>query len=475
MPVQLGHDCFDVRRRAFVFAALAVFFLIWTASGPSDAAQAGGQPSASSGAAEAFIGGAIYSADWIAAPNVSDGADGLGPLFNATSCAACHPGQDASLGALGRPAVQAVPHVLRLARRSSGVRRQQSVGLDLPPVTPDPDPRYGAQLQDRAIPGHAAEGQIAVRWAYVKWRLGDGTEVNLRLPRVRVSSPVYGPLSPDVAMSLRRPPPLEGLSVVAAIDESRILSNADPEDRDGDGISGRPGYALDERRGKQVLARFGWKASVASLADQTAAAFSLDMGLSSVRRGLGSGDCTPLQAACRSAVDGASAAKGGFEVSEREIDLVVVYLESLPAPMPSGDTKVAESRGATQFAQLGCAACHRIDLSGTTQGGVRSEVSRDVRLFSDLLLHDMGLGLGDGIAEGTASGREWRTPPLWGLSLRLEDIARGRIQGLLHDGRARTIEEAVLWHGGEGAASRERFWQLAAPDRANFLAYLSGL
>ena len=260
------------------------------------------------------------------------------------------------------------------------------------------------------------------------------------------------------------------------IAESDIRAGADPDDRDGDGISGRAGEAADPASGQTVLARFGWKASVATLAQQTSEALSVDMGLSSAALPTPAGDCTAAQPKCLSAPHGDTPGSGGAEVSGEEIALLVAYLESLPPPIPLAAAEASEERedGRVIFGALGCAGCHRPAFQAGP-GGDAESVRREVRLHSDLLLHDMGEGLADNRPEGSASGREWRTQPLWGLSERIKEIDVGVIAGLLHDGRARTIEEAILWHGGEAERTVNGFAQLTAHDRAALLAYLSGL
>jgi CxxC motif-containing protein (DUF1111 family) len=400
-------------------------------------------------AARFAIGEAIFRAAWQPAPHVSQGVDGLGPLYNAASCAACHGGP--VLGFEGR--------VLRLSRPDGS-----------------PDPVYGRQLQDRAIAGHAAEGRIAIGSERRTVRFGDGREVELTRPVAAIADAAYGAPAADMAMSLRVPPPLDGLGFVAAIATADIRALADADDRDGDGISGRAGEAIDPVSGERVLARFGWKASVATLAQQTAEALHLDMGISSPRLLRASGDCTSAQVACMAAPDGASAEADGAEISRGEIDLLVAYLVGLPRPfrwLPL--THAPEPAGAREFTATGCAACHVPGFQAAEDSAMPHIAGQSVPLFSDLLLHDMGEGLADHRPEGSASGSEWRTAPLWGLQQRLSRIADGSLPGLLHDGRARSIEEAILWHGGEAARARDAFASLPASERDTLLSWLAGL
>ena len=397
--------------------------------------------------ARSEIGAAIFGAEWQPAPNVSEGVDGLGPLYNAASCAACHGGPPR--GFSGR--------VLRLSLPDGA-----------------PDSRYGHQLQDRAIPGHAPEGRIAITEERHALRLAGGAEVLLSRPVPAIADPAYGPPAEDLALSLRVPPPLDGLGFVAAIDEADIRALADPDDRDGDGVSGRAGETVDPATGKRVLARFGWKASVATLAQQTAEALHLDMGISSPRLMRASGDCTPAQVACIAAPNGASAQAEGAEISGGEIALLVDYIEGLERPFKWPLLTHFDMPGTREFRDLGCTQCHT--MFTTARESKKPHLARQgVDLFSDLLLHDMGEGLADHRREGSATGSEWRTAPLWGLGRRLGDIASGAIPGLLHDGRARTIEEAILWHGGEAAGARDAYMRLDAADRARLIGFLARL
>lgn len=407
-------------------------------------------PLAAAAAARSAIGEAIFRAEWQPAPNVSQGVDGLGPLYNAESCAACH----------GGPSREFEGRVLRLSRADGS-----------------PDPIYGLQLQDRAIPGLEAEGRLSITTEPRVVRLADGHEVKLSRPLPAIAEPAFGPPAAELVTSLRVPPPLDGLGFVAAIEDSDIRALADPDDSNGDGISGRAGEAVDPATGRRVLARFGWKASVATLAQQTAEALHLDMGISSPAILRAAGDCTAVQTACLAAPDGASPAAGGAEISGAEIDLLVAYLEGLPRPFRwRVITHSPEPVGARQFVQAGCSACHAPGLRAAAKDSAPPHVAgKDVALFSDLLLHDLGEGLADHRPEGSASGSEWRTAPLWGLSRRLARIADGSLPGLLHDGRARTIEEAILWHGGEGSSARDAFAAFSAADRDNLLAFLAGL
>ncbi|GLK55549.1 CxxC motif-containing protein (DUF1111 family) [Methylopila capsulata] len=371
------------------------------------------------------IGRAIFARLWVPAPASTRHADGLGPLFAARSCASCHSAE------AGRTR-------FRLGRDDPGqdpglvVRLGSAVGA--------PDPVYGAELQPEGLGKVPGEGRAAVTFA------ASGK------PFWRLEAPGYGPLAPDTAMSARVAPSLAGLSLLQRVPEAAILARAATEARDG--VSGRPHW-IEGPEGR-ALGRFGWKASEPTLAAQAAAAFTLDLGLSTERRPEGAGDCTSSQAACREAPHGAR--PGEPEVAPDLFASLVAFLEHRPTPPPPAPSP----RGVTLFASTGCAACHAPSLPL----GDGAEVAA----FTDLLLHDMGPGLDDGVGEQTAASAEWRTAPLWGLS---RTLAQG--SGLLHDGRAATVADAVRWHEGEAAPARARFEALTPAERKTLVDYVSGL
>lgn len=462
-----------------ILSAIAAYPIAWAEVGSDGVRMPVGIPLAKLPALDRSqfqIGAAIFAADWIAAPNVSEGADGLGPLYNATACATCHPvggsqsgdaGQQAQSDARGESTI--IARVVRLVGRGG-----RSTG----------DRTYGRQLQDRAVSGVAREGRVTVNWRAERVMLGDGQSIELRRPDIAVEDLAFGPLAVGTRLSVRRPPPLSGLGLIAAIDDADIAAGADPDDRNGDGIAGRVSWTVDPVSGQRVLARFGWAASAATLAGQTADALNLDMGLSSPLRADAAGDCTAAQAACRSAPDGRSAAKGGHEVSAEEIALIVAFLEGLAPPLAGAKAQDVEGAsgevddGARVFAQLGCRACHRPSFVTQDLPDAPHLSRKTAALYSDLLLHDLGGDLAEGAQERVDQSvpsdlRLWRTAPLWGLGARLDDIAVGRIDGLLHDGRARTIEEAILWHGGEGTRAREAYRSLSETERRALVAYLA--
>jgi CxxC motif-containing protein (DUF1111 family) len=255
-----------------------------------------------------------------------------------------------------------------------------------------------------------------------------------------------------------------GLGLLEAVPESTLEALADESDHDGDGISGRVNLVWDVREGRARPGRFGWKANVTTIAQQTAGAFLGDLGITSSM--FPDEACPDGQTACRAAPNG-----GAPELTDQKLDAVVLYARSLAVPARRGVGDARVTRGEALFAQAGCGSCHTPKLV-TGDSDVPAFTRQTIRPYTDLLVHDLGPELADGRPDGRASGSEWRTPPLWGLGL-LERVSKH--QHLLHDGRARGVAEAILWHGGEAANARERFRTLSKEDRAALLAFLSAL
>lgn len=389
---------------------------------------------AEDGRLDAAIGKALFERPWVPAPSSTRANDGLGPLFDARSCSACHPG-GARHGATAL----------------DGAGRPDGLGLVLSLFRADGqgDPVYGHRLETMTLSGVPAEGTFAV-----------SVEKGRRVPRVEV--PGYGSLDPATHVSLRAAPDLRGRGKLELVDDAVILALEDPDDRDGDGVRGRA-RRFESPEGGSVVGRFGWKASHPTLAGQTSEAFALDLGLSTPLRPEPWGDCTEAQTACRSAPHGRDA-EGEPEISAAIVDRIVAYLRGLKLPASEADAlgAGAEARGAKLFAATGCTACHRPSLP--TRGG------GSVSLHTDVLLHDMGAGLADTSGVPGAAAGEWRTAPLAGIS---GALARG--VGLLHDGRAATVAEAVGWHDGEAAGARTRFEALDARERRTLIDYVSSL
>ncbi len=272
-------------------------------------------------------------------------------------------------------------------------------------------------------------------------------------------------------MSPRVAPTMIGLGLLEAIPTEDILALADPEDANGDGISGRANVVTSAEFGVQELGRFGHKATLPTVGEQTAAAFSADLGLSTPLFPWHWGDCTEAQVACRTAPHGNDPEREGLEVDSRAMAVLNLYSRTLGVPARTAVDDPEVLRGKALFHEAGCAGCH-VPKHVTHRLASGTGSFQLIWPYTDLLLHDMGEGLADGRPDGLADGREWRTAPLWGLGL----VAQaGGQRGYLHDGRARTVLEAVLWHGGEAEAAKENVVAMSPEDRAAMLAFLESL
>jgi len=415
------------------------------------------------------LGNALFRKDWVTAPASTQASDGLGPLYNARSCQGCHL-KDGRGHAPAHTGDDAVSMLVRLSVPPSG--EAERAALAERGFKAAPEPTYGNQLQDFAVPGLAAEGRVQVAYEDVPVTLSGGETVVLRKPAVTIADPAYGPMRPDTMMSARIAQPMIGLGLLEAIAETDILANADPDDADGDGISGRPNMVLDAETGDRALGRFGWKAIEPTLKQQTAHAFAGDIGLSTPVARRPHGDCTASQRACLDQPAGIQRAFGADEVSGEMLDLVTFYVANLAVPQRRDVDDPQVLAGKAQFYASGCPACH------TPKFVTRRDAARDPHRFqlvwpySDLLLHDMGEGLADHRPDGDATGREWRTPPLWGIGL-TKTVSEEA--GFLHDGRARTILEAILWHGGEAQAARDAVVAMSPDERADLIRFLESL
>ncbi|WP_374652885.1 di-heme oxidoredictase family protein [Dongia sp.] len=401
---------------------------------------------------ENVIGQSIFERIWVSAPSSTEAADGLGPMFNARSCAACHPG--GAHGTLFNKDGTMSPSLLvRLGSKKNGAA----------------DPLYGHQLQTEAARGIPPEGSFAFDFAAAETKLADGTVVSLQRPVVTLGNLADGPLAPQTVTGLRLAPAIHGMGPLGRIPVAAIEAMADPEDKNGDGISGRLHWLSADR---QVLGRFGWKAVQPTVEMQNAHAFFADMGLSTPLFTDAYGECTERQELCRAAPSGASAQFEDLEVTStltRVLDRFVA--EAVLPDGPRQDVAPETLRkGRDIFAAAGCVSCHAAGYDIQWPDG--SDGTRHIAPYTDLLLHDMGDGLAEDLMEGNAEGREWRTAPLWGLRWA---VVHNADAALLHDGRARNILEAILWHGGEALPARDRVASLPAADRQALISFLSSL
>ncbi|WP_458724929.1 di-heme oxidoreductase family protein [Pseudomonas mandelii] len=409
------------------------------------------------------VGNSFFRNPWVIAPSTTTARDGLGPLFNTNACQGCH-----IKDGRGHPptpdAANAVSILVRLSIPNAPAYANVIEQLGVVP-----EPVYGGQFQDMAIPGVTPEGKVRVDYTPVPVRFKDGTEIELRKPSLNITQLGYGPMHPDTRFSARVAPPMIGLGLLEAIPDEAILANAEAQAKDKNGIAGRPNRVWDDVQQKSVLGRFGWKAGQPNLNQQNVHAFSGDMGLTTSLRPFD--DCTEAQTACKQAPTG-NGPNGEPEVSDNILRLVLFYSRNLAVPARRDVNAPEVLAGKNLFFQAGCQSCHTPKYTTAANAAEPELANQVIRPYSDLLLHDMGDGLADNRSEFQASGRDWRTPPLWGIGL--TQAVSGHTQ-FLHDGRARNLLEAVLWHGGEAKAAQQQVLSFNAEQRAALLAFLNSL
>jgi len=335
-----------------------------------------------------------------------------------------------------------------------------------------PEPTYGGQLQDIVLQGLPAEGRMVIEYTERQVDMAGGEVAHLRVPTYSIADPGYGPVDPEVLISPRVATPMIGLGLLESIPEEDILALADTDDRDDNGISGKPSMVRDPETGEIVLGRFGWKASVPTIRLQSAEAFAGDIGISTPLVPSHWGDCTSRQPACRDYPTGVQDRLGNTEAPDPILDLVVHYSANLAVPARRDVDKPDVLKGKAIFYAAGCADCH-VPKFVTSRDALRPEHQFQlIWPYTDLLLHDMREGLSDNRPVGDAEGREWRTAPLWGIGL--TEVVNGHTY-FLHDGRARNLLEAILWHGGEAQAARDHVVALSPEDRAYLIRFLESL
>lgn len=414
------------------------------------------------------LGNALFRKLWVSSPSSTQASDGLGPLFNARSCQSCH--LKDGRGHPPESSGDATSMFLRLARGPVTPTERADLENFLAPN--QPDPVYGGQLQDKAIPGIAAEGTMVIDYADLPAQLDDGTTVVLRKPSYAVTGLSQGPLAEGTTLSPRIANPMIGMGLIEAIHPADLIAQADPDDKNGDGISGRLALATGTKHDAPVIGRFGWKAQNATVREQSAGAFTGDIGISTPDTPLHSGDCTEAQTACLAAPNGVQPRLGDTEAPDPVLDLVTFYSQNLAVPARRDVDDPEVLQGKELFYRSGCVACHTPKFVTSRRTGNKAHAFQLIWPYADFLLHDMGEGLADGQTVGVADGREWRTPPLWGIGL-TETVSDHTF--FLHDGRARNIEEAILWHGGEAEASRAAYSALEKKDRQALIRFLNSL
>ncbi len=409
------------------------------------------------------VGNSFFRSPWVIAPSTTTARDGLGPLFNTNACQNCH-----IKDGRGHPPAPDAPNAVSMLVRLS-IPDTPAYAKVIEQLGVVPEPVYGGQFQDMSVPGVVPEGKVRVDYTPVPVRFKDGSKIELRKPTLQMTQLGYGPMHPDTRFSARIAPPMIGLGLLEAIPDEAILANAEAQAREKNGIAGRPNRVWDDAQQKTVLGRFGWKAGQPNLNQQNVHAFSGDMGLTTSLRSVD--DCTDAQTACKQAPNG-NGPDGEPEVSDNILRLVLFYSRNLAVPARRDVGAPQVLAGKNLFFQAGCQSCHTPKYTTAANAAEPELTNQVIRPYSDLLLHDMGDGLADNRTEFQASGRDWRTPPLWGIGL--TQAVSGHTQ-FLHDGRARNLLEAVLWHGGEAQAAQQQVLSFNAEQRAALLAFLNSL
>lgn len=414
------------------------------------------------------VGNGLFKKLWTSSPSSTQASDGLGPLYNARSCQGCH--LKDGRGRPPRPGDEAVSLFLRLSIPPQTEAQKQALASK--EILSIQEPTYGGQFQAFAVTGLQGEGRFDIELEEIEVPLNGGEVAVLQKPTYKVRDLGFGEMHPDTLFSPRVAPPMIGLGLLQAIHPGDLEALADPDDLDGDGISGRISRVRDPQTGELSIGRFGWKASNPTIRAQTAGAFSGDIGISTPEMPDNFGDCTEAQPQCRGLPHGEQAQLGVSEAPDPVMDLVTFYSKNLAVPARRDVGSPEVLKGKQIFHDLGCASCHQPKFVTRRDAENPGHQFQLIWPYTDLLLHDMGEGLADNRPVGDASGREWRTPPLWGIGLTETVNNHTRF---LHDGRARNLLEAVLWHGGEAQNARDAVIALAPGDRRALISFLESL
>lgn len=409
-------------------------------------------------------GRSLFRQSWVVAP-ADDRAAGLGPTFNRISCLACH----AKNGRGGAP------------DGPNGSMQAMLLRLSVPGINahggPKPHPAYGDQLNERGVPGVPGEGIGYLIYEERKEVLAGGELITLRKPNVHFKQLAYGPLGDNIQVSPRIGPAVYGLGLLEAISDDTLLAlqnKAKP-----DGIRGRVNIVWDAVAQADAIGRFGMKANVATLTEQVANAYVGDLGITTPLTP--HENCTAVQTACKKAPSGSAAKFSGTKLDDKDADTelsradlyaTVFYHRMLAVPARRNVNDAQVIRGAQLFNQARCSACHVPELRTRKDAALPMLSNQLIRPYTDLLLHDMGPDLADGRRDYRANEQEWRTAPLWGIGLAHKVSADA---GFMHDGRARNMQEAIMWHGGEATIARESFRNMTKDERAALLRFLESI
>lgn len=400
-----------------------------------------------------ILGRSFFVIPWVEAPSATTARDGLGPLFNANTCVSCHPRN--GRGSLYNKSMK--PSRSLVARLSIPSNNSKDHKEFLEKQGFVPEPTYGSQISVNGIHGVPFEARVDIKFEEVKVKFPDGEVDTLLKPKYKLIDKNYGKLAKNTAVTYRMAPSLNGLGLLEKVSDEEILSNEDEFDKNGDGISGRANIVYSPLTKKQELGRYTWKASAATLIEQIAGAANNDMGLTTFLHP--NENCTSSQKLCNEAPK----PRDKEDITDMRLGALDFYIKNIKVYKPKVDEEY--NHGLKLFKALDCAKCHKPSLK--TRDGFA------ISPFTDMLLHDMGEELSDGRVEFKASKREFRTAPLWGLALH-EKINK-KTPRLLHDGRARNFQEAILWHGGEANTSKKKYMNASKQDREKLIKFLERL
>lgn len=402
------------------------------------------------------VGNAKFDQPWVVAPASVKSMDGLGPFHNAISCGTCH----FKDGRSKPPSTPQQPLNGLLFRLSIPGKSANGGAI--------PEPTYGGQLQDKAILDFKGEAQVEVSYTEMPGQYPDGETYSLRKPNYRFHSLQFGEFHANMMYSPRIAPQMMGLGLLENVPEASILEYADENDSNKDNISGKANYVWNAETKKKELGRFGWKANKSTIKTQVAGAFNGDMGLTTSL--FPKTDLTETQR--QKIGDNMPPSGGDPEVLDVILEDVTTYSLTLAVPAQRDYNKQSVLKGKQIFESLDCIKCHRPKMKTGIGHRIAALDNQTIRPYTDLLLHDMGDDLADNRPDFLATGNEWRTPPLWGIGL-IPTV--NKHQFLLHDGRARNVEEAILWHGGEAENANKQFKALTKEERELLIEFVNTL
>lgn len=398
-----------------------------------------------------MLGRSFFVIPWVEAPSATTARDGLGPIFNANTCNSCHVQQNSATpfnadGSLHRSMV------FKLSKAALHDRKKAAQMLV-------PDSSYGAQVGINGTQNVPFEAKTSIKKHYKQIALADKTQVRLTYYEPVLVSLNYGPLDKKTHISIRQAPAIIGAGLIERIPAESILALEKAQQQRNDGITGKANWVVNPLTKQKNIGRFGHKASQDSIIMQAADAAAHDMGLTNVF--FPDELCTDKQKACKQAPRGRPSPQGNLDLPASRLAAMSFYLAKQKTPKPTKLTHEQE-KGRKHFTQLGCATCH--------QPSFKLEEGLDIHPYSDFLLHDLGEGLADKRPEFMATGKQWKTAPLWGLGHRVRTQ-----RFFLHDARAATLKEAILWHGGEAKAAQQGFKQLNKQQRTQLIQFLEAL